>query len=144
MYDVEHEKSIRFTHTRTHTQNCFMALWTLSGTTRWASTRETSPTHTYRGHQSSLIWFLYNPWHPPCSIYVPYSLFPQSLSKFSLVYLLAWHPQLHAPYISSPNQCLPFAAHAHTITAYFTVVPILWHLILVSLSTDYLELYPVA
>ena len=31
------------------------------------------------------------------------SLFPQSLSKFSLVYLLAWHPPLHTPYVSSPN-----------------------------------------
>ena len=26
-------------------------------------------------------------------------LFPHSLSKFSLVYLLAWHPPLHTPYI---------------------------------------------
>ena len=39
--------------------------------------------------------------------------FPQSLSKFSLVYLLVWHPPLHTPYISSPNHCLLFAAHAH-------------------------------
>jgi len=39
----------------------------------------------------------YDPWHPPCSICMPRSLFPQSLSKFSLVYLLAWHPQLHTP-----------------------------------------------
>jgi len=32
-----------------------------------------------------------NPRHLPCSVYVPDSLFPQSLSKFSLVDLLAWH-----------------------------------------------------
>ena len=57
----------------------------------------------------------YDLWPPLCSIYVPDSLFPQSLSKFSLVYLLAWHPPLHTPYISSPNHCLLFAAHAHTI-----------------------------
>jgi len=31
-------------------------------------------------------------------------LVPQSLSKFSLVYLLAWHPPLHTPYISSPSE----------------------------------------
>ena len=45
----------------------------------------------------------YDQWHPPCSIYMPDSLIPQSLSKFSLVYLLAWHPPLHIPYISSSN-----------------------------------------
>jgi len=70
--------------------------------------------------------------------------FPQFLSKFSLVYLLAWHPQLHTPYISSHNHCLLFAAHANTITTCFAVVPRLCHLILVSLSILYLELYLVA
>ena len=35
--------------------------------------------------------------------------------KFSFIYLLAWHPPLHTPYISSPNHCLLFAAHAHTL-----------------------------
>jgi len=35
----------------------------------------------------------YDPRHPPCSIYVPGSLFPQSLSKFSLVY--PWPGTLH-------------------------------------------------
>jgi len=29
--------------------------------------------------------------------------FPQSLSKLSLVYMLAWHTQLHTPYIFSSN-----------------------------------------
>ena len=37
-----------------------MALWILSGT-NWVSRyqKKHSPTHTYRGHQSSLIWFLH-------------------------------------------------------------------------------------
>ena len=43
----------------------------------------------------------------------------------SLVYLLVWSPPFHTPYVSSPNQCLYFAAHAHTIAAvtkwYFNV-----------------------
>jgi len=34
------------------------------------------------------------------------TVFPQSLSKFSLVYLLAWQPPLHTPCISSLNYCL--------------------------------------
>jgi len=51
---------------------------------------------------------------------------------------------LHTPYISSPNHCLLFAAHAHTIATCFATVPRLCHLILVSLSTLYLEFYLVA
>ena len=46
-----------------------------------------SPTHTHHGHQSSQSAFsiYYDPWHPPYSIHVLYSLFRQSLSKFSLL-----------------------------------------------------------
>jgi len=62
----------------------------------------------------------------------------QSFSTISvqvfLVYLLAWHPPFHTPYISLPNHCLLFAAHAHTITTCFTIVLRLCHLILVSLN----------
>jgi len=118
--------------------NRFMALWILSGTT-WVSRcqKKYSPTHTHRGHQSSLSAssIYHDPWHPPYSIHMLYSLFPQSLSKFSLVYLLAWHPPLHTPDISLPNHYLLFTTHAHTIAACFAVVPKLCHLILVSLST---------
>jgi len=41
-------------------------------------------------------------------------VFAQPLSMSSLVYLLVWSPPPHTPYISSPNQCLLFATHAHT------------------------------
>jgi len=54
--------------------------------------------------------------------------FAQPLSKSSLVYLLVWSPPLHTPYISSPNECLLFATHAHTIITCFAVVPRLYHL----------------
>jgi len=59
----------------------------------------------------------------------------------SLVKLLVWSPPPHIPYISSPNQCLIFAAHAHTIATCFAVVSILYHLFLVFLLTPYLELF---
>ena len=58
----------------------------------------------------------------------------------SLVYLLVWSPPPHIPYISSPNQCLLFTAHAHTITTCFALVSILYNLFLVFLSIPYLEL----
>ena len=62
------------------------------------------------------------------------TVFFHNLSKFSLVYFLAWHPQLHTPYIFSPKHFLLFATHAHTIATCFAAVPRLYHLILVSLS----------
>ena len=70
------------------------------------------------------------------------NLFAQPLSMSSLVCLLVWSPPPHIPYISSRNQCLLFAAHAHTITTCFAVVSILYHLFLVFLLTPYLELCP--
>ena len=96
----------------TTTTTTILRLSGLSGITRVSRYKKTySPTHTYHGHKSSLICFLifYYPWHPPCSIYMPDSLSRQSFSKFSLVYLSAWHPPLHTPYISSLSHCLLFA-----------------------------------
>jgi len=68
-------------------------------------TEETFTTHTYRGHQSSLICFLHL-LHSMASAFFnlrAWQSFSQSLSKFSLVNLLVWHPPLHTPYTSSPN-----------------------------------------
>ena len=64
----------------------------------------------------------YDPWHPPCSIYMPDSLFPQSPS---FLWSTCWRGTLH------------FILHTflHPI-----IVFLLCHLILVSLSTLYLEL----
>ena len=96
----------------------------------WDNLGEPVPEETFThipivvtNHPLSASSIYYDPWHPLCSIYVPDSLFPQSLSKFSLVYFLAWYPPLHTPCISSPNHCLLFAAHAHAIRACFAVVP---------------------
>jgi len=78
-----------FMHPPKH--NRFTALWTLSRTTRVSRyQKKHSPTHTYRGHQSSLICFIHllRSIASSCSIHAPDTLFPQSLSKFSLVYLL--------------------------------------------------------
>jgi len=86
-----------------------MALWTLSGTTQVSRyQKKHSPTHIYRGHQPSLICFL----HLLRSLFSFFqctclTVFFHNLSMFSLVYLLAWHPSLHIPYISSLSHCLP-------------------------------------
>ena len=60
--------------------------------------------------------------------------------SFCTTSLHVWSPPPHIPYISSPNQCLLFATHAHTITTYSAVLSRLLSFIL-SLSTPYLELY---
>ena len=112
----------------------------------WAVPEETF-THSHPSWSSDIpICFLHLLRSITSSLFNPRALqsFPQSLSKFSLVYLLTGHPPLHTPYISSPNHCLLFTAHVHTIAACFVVVQRLCPLILVSLSTLYLGLYLVA
>jgi len=98
-----------------HTHNCFTALWFFSGTTR-VSQKKHPPTHVHHGHHHPLSAssIYYDTQHPLCSIYLPDSLSPQYLCKFSMVYLFTWHHPIYTPYISSPNHCLLFIAHAHT------------------------------
>jgi len=93
-------------------------------------------------HPLSASSIYYDPWHPPCSIYVPKSLFPQSLSKFSLVYPLAWHSPLHAycP-VHFFTQSLP---SFHSTCPYHRNMFCCRTEIKVSLYTLYLELYLVA
>jgi len=111
----------------THT-TVFTALLTLSGTT-WMSQYENKliPILVI-SHPLSASSIYYYSRHPPCSIYMPDSLFQQSCYKCSLVYLLAWHHQLHTPYISSPNHCLLFAEHDNNFATYFAVIPRLCHI----------------
>ena len=134
-------------NTNTHTQSTMLRLSGLCpGQPGWAGTRRNIHPLTpivVINHPLSASSIYHNPWHPLCSIYMP-ALYPQSLSTFSLVYLLAWHPPFHTAFISSSNHYLLFAAHAHTIATCFAVGPRLCHLILVSLSILYLELYLVA
>jgi len=122
------------THTHTHTRPYGFCMWQPG----WAGTRRSIHPLTpimVISHPLYASSIYYDPWHPPCSIYVHDSIFSQSVLKFSLVYLLAWHPPLHTPYISSTNHCLLFTAHAHIIATCFAVVLRSCHLILVSLST---------
>ena len=88
----EHVKYTDDTHwikhcaVREHTHNRFTALWICPGQPGSAGTRRNihplSPIVVI-SHPLSASSVYYDPWHPPCSIYVPDSFFPQSLSKFS-------------------------------------------------------------
>ena len=75
----------------------------------WVSTRGNihplTPILITRQHLS-ISSIYYDPQHPPCSIYVPDSPFPQPLSRSSLVFLLVWAHLLHTPCISSPSHHL--------------------------------------
>jgi len=99
-----------------------------------------SPTHTYPDYQPSFVSFL----HLLCSIASSlfnlgaWQSFLHNLSPSPLWFTSrsgTLHRPRHALYISSPNHCLLFATNAHTIATCFVVVPILCHLILVSLSS---------
>jgi len=96
-----HDVTLLIKHTQTHT----IVLWLYgfcTGQPGWAGTRRNIRPLTpivVINRPLSASSIQHDPRHPPCSTHVPDSLFPQSLSKFSLVYLLAWHPPLHTPYL---------------------------------------------
>jgi len=106
--------------------NRFMVL--CLGLPGWACTRRnTRPPIIQIIIQSVSASSIYHdPQHSPCSNYVLGNLFAP-LSMSTLVYLLGWSPPPHIPNISSPNQCLLFAAHAHTTATCFAVVSVLYH-----------------
>ena len=90
------------THTHTHTHNHFTALWILSRTTRvsWYQKKH-SPTHTYRGHQSSLICFIHLLRSMASSLFnlapsTSYCIhfFTQSLSSFHFILMLEVNTRL--------------------------------------------------
>ena len=126
------------THTHTHTHNRLTAF--VPGQPGYAGTRRNTHPLTpilIIGHPLSSSSIYNDQWHPLCSFYVLDSPLVQPLSRSSLVFLLVLDPQLHTPYISSPNHHLLFAAHAHTNAACSAAIPMLCHLYLVSLSTDH-------
>jgi len=88
----------------THTHNHFTALWSFSGTTRVSRyQKKHSPTHTYRGHQSSLICFIHLLRSMASSLYNPCTW--QSFSTISLQVFfglpLVWHPLPHTVTVSA-------------------------------------------
>ena len=132
-----------FKHTHTQSFNGHS-----SGTTRVGRyQKKHSPTHTHPDHWHPLSSSsIYNDqWHPLCScFYVLDSPLVQPLSRSSFVFLLVLDPQLHTPYISSPNHHLLFTAHAHTKATCSAAIQMLCHLYLVSLSAPYLGVYLLA
>ena len=88
-----------------------------------------SPTH-HPDHHATFISFFHPPRSTASSLFKlrAWQSFCTTSSMSSLIYLLVWSPPPHIPYTSSSNQCLLFAAHAHTIATCFAVVSILYHL----------------
>jgi len=99
----------------------------------WASTKRNIHRFTpvmVINHPLSASYICYDPWHPPCSIYVPYSLFPQSLSRFSLVYFFSWHLPLLTQSLSSfrstcPYHCNLFCCSMEIMSNFLSLDPLL-------------------
>jgi len=124
----------------THTpHNHFTALGTLSGTTQVSPyQKKHSSTHTYCGRQSSHICFLHLLWSMASSMF---NLRARE-SFFTISPCFLWFTFWPGTLIHFFTQSLSsFRSNAHTIATCFAVVPRLCHLILVSLSTLYLELF---
>ena len=127
--------------------NHFTALWTLSGTTQvsWYQKKH-SPTHTYRGHQSSLICFFYLLQSMASHLFnlrAWQSFFTISLQVFfglplGLAPSTSYSIRFVNQSLSSFRNTCPY--HCNLVA----VVSTLSHLILDSLATLYMELYLVA
>jgi len=133
-------------HTHTHTHNRFMTLHFVRDNPGGPVPEETF-THSHRLWSSIVPYLL----HPSNTIYGILPVQFTCLTVFfhnlcpSFLWTTSWLiPSTSYSLHSLPNHCLLCAAHAHTITTWFAVVPRLCHLTLVSLSVLYLELYPVA
>jgi len=94
-------------------------------------------THSHLSRSSTILYQLPSSTTIHSSLPVHFTC----LTATSLQVLLVWNLPVHTPHISSPNHCLLFVTHAHTITTCYAVIPRLCHLFLVSLSTLYLKLY---
>ena len=141
---ILHWNFIQITTTKTTILQLFVWDYGLS----WYQKKH-SHTHTYPDHQTSFIsllnllrsiaYALFN--LRACAD----SLFAQSLSEFTLVYLLVWNPLDHFILHTLLHLIIVFFMqhmHAHNIaTCFAVVVPRLCHLFLVSLSTLYLILH---
>jgi len=142
---VDYDQNIPVLTTTTTTNTTILRLSGFClGQPGWASTRRNIHPLTpivVISHPLSASSIFYDPWHLPCSIYMP-----ESFSKISIQVFLGLPGTLHSILHTflHPNIVFFFTAHAHTIATCFAVVPKLCHLILVSLSTLYLELYLVA
>jgi len=109
---------------------------------RWYQKKH-SPTH-HPDHHPVFISFFYLLRSIASSLFKLRvgNLFAQPLSTSS--WSTSWSGALlifHTFLQSSPNQCLLFTTHAHTITTSFAVVSRLYHLFLVFVSIPSLELY---
>ena len=126
IHHEHHEVSHTYTHKHmhmhmhTHTTHRFMALWILSGTTRVSRyQKKHSPTHTYRGHQSSLL---------PSSTTIHGILLIQSthLTVFfhnlspSFLWSTSWPGTSTSYSIHYFTNHFLFAAHAHTTLLHST------------------------
>ena len=91
-YDTQwnYETSKHYIVRPNYTHNCLMALQILSGTT-WVSRNQKkhSPTHTYRGHQSSLICLMHLLQSMASSLFTIHNLSP------SFLWCTSWPGTLH-------------------------------------------------
>jgi len=112
----------------------------LSGTTRVSRyQKKHSPTH-HPDHHPVFISFFHLLRSTASSLFKLRALQSFCTTSLHVLFGLPLGLEPSTSYSSSPNQCLLFAAHAHTNAACFAVVSILYHLFLVFLSTPYLEL----
>jgi len=93
--------------------------------TTWVSwyQKKHSPT-SHPDHHPIFISFFHLSWSIASSLFKLRAWQSFCPTSFHVLFglPLVWSPPPHIPYITSPNQCLLFATHAHTIGICFAVV----------------------
>ena len=137
---MQHQSILRSVQTLTRQQHTTTTvLRPLSGTTQVSLYLKKKHSPTHHPDQPIFISLFHLPRSIASSLYAWQSFCTTSLHVL-LVYLLAWSPPPHIPYVSSPNQCLLFATHAHTITTCFAAVSILYHLFSIDTTAKHVSM----
>jgi len=140
-YGATFRGTVYFLDTHTHTHTTILQLSGFCLRQPGEVVREETFTHSHLSWPSvPYVLHPYTTMHGILPVQSTHLTIPSTISvqvSFGLPLGLAFF--IHTPYISLPNHCLLFATHAHTIATCFAVVLRLCHLILVSLSTLYLE-----
>ena len=130
-------------HTHTHTHKPFNGLW--SGTTQVGRyQKKHSPTHTHPDHQTSFIIFLHLQRSMASSLFILHAWQSSHTTSLQVIFGLPLGLGPSTSYYihfftQSSSSFRTFAAHAHTNAACSAAIPMLCHLYLVSLCSQWVR-----
>jgi len=133
-----HTRMHAHTHTHTHTHTQTYILWLSGfclGQPGWAGTRRNIHPLTpimVISHPLSVSSIYYDPWHPPCSIYVPDSLLAQCTNSIQVFFGL--------PHVLAPSTSYSIHFFTQSLSSFCSTCP--YHCNLLSCSSEIMSSNP--